>query len=199
MEFKATGKIGPRPSFTQSHLLLAFLTIGASGQIGRQALASEVGLGQGAIRTVLKKLRDGGYTEANASGSRLTKRGKEAYSLLHAKLSPIVSLDGSRLTVGSRQAAVCVRGGARRLKSGIEQRDFAILVGAAGATTYAFKGSKFIIPHGSEDCEKDFPSEAWKTLRKKLLPKDGDAVILCGAPDELVAKLGVLSAAFSLL
>lgn len=190
---------GPRPSFTQSHLLLAFLTIGARGQIGRQALARETGLGQGAIRTVLKKLRDGGYAEVNASGSRLTKRGRAAYSLLRAKLSPIVSLDASKLTVGTRQAAVGIRGGARRLESGIQQRDSAILVGADGATTYAVKDSKFVIPRGSADCEKDFPSEAWGIMRRKVAPKNGDAVVLCGARDDLTAELGALSAALTLL
>jgi hypothetical protein len=190
---------GPSPSFDRTHILLALLAIGDSASIGRQALAREAGLGDGAVRTVLKRLRDGGYAEVDATGSHLTARGRAAYSLLRRKLSPVISLDGSELTVGSRQVAVGVRGGARRLGTGIQQRDSAIIVGAAGATTYAMKGARFTIPGSSADCEKEFPSEAWKLLRRQIAPRDGDAVILCGAQDELKAKLGALSAALTLL
>lgn len=199
IQLASAGGRGPRPSFTASHFLLAFLTIGARGMIGRQALAKEAGLGEGAARTVLKKLRAGGYAEVIASGAQLTRRGSASYSLLLEQLSPIVSLESSRLSMGKRQAAVGVRGGARRLGSGIGQRDSAIMVGAAGATTYAIKGGKFTIPGESSDCERDFPSEAWKVVRKGVAPRNGDAVILCGAHDELTAKLGALSAALSLL
>jgi hypothetical protein len=190
---------GPSPSFDRAHMLLAFLTIGDSGTIGRQALASSSGLGDGSVRTVLKKLKEGGYAQVNASGSSLTQRGKSAYSLLRVKLSPIISLEGSKLTVGSRQAAVAIRGGARGLGSGIQQRDSAIMVGATGATTYAIRDAKFTIPGGAKDCEKEFPGAVWRSLREKVSPREGDAVVLCGAPDELRAKLGALSAALTLL
>ncbi len=195
----SVGGRGPRPSFTQAHFLLAFLVIGTSGVIGRQALAREAGLGEGATRTVLKRLRDGGYVEVNASGAFLTKKGREALKLLRRSLLPLVALENSRLTVGSEQAAVGVRGGRSHLGNGIPQRDSAIMVGATGATTYAIRGPKFTVPGGSTDCEKDFPTGAWKMLRKQLAPRDGDTVIVCGAQDALRAKLGALSAALTLL
>ena len=85
------------------------------------------------------------------------------------------------------------------MRSGIEQRDSAIRLNAAGATTYVIRAGKIAIPGGSTDCEKDFPSRVWSTLRAELRPKDGDAVIVCGARDETTAKLGALSAAVALL
>jgi hypothetical protein len=90
-------------------------------------------------------------------------------------------------------------GSARNLKAGLEQRDAAVKVGAAGASTYIMKSGKFAIPGGSSDCEKDFPSKVWSVLRQQLSPKSGDAVILCGARDETTAKLGALSAALTLV
>jgi hypothetical protein len=199
MELATTGGRGPQPSFTRAHFLLAFLTIGNGGIIGRQALAIESGLGEGSVRTVLKKLREEGYAEVIASGSRLTASGRVVYSRLRKKLSSIVMLDGSQLTVGKRQSAVGVRGGAGRVQSGIQQRDSAIMVGAAGATTYAIRHAKFTIPGGSADCERDFPSPVWRVLKKEIAPRDGDAVVLSGADDDLKAKLGALSAALTLL
>ena len=111
----------------------------------------------------------------------------------------MVSLPGSTLTVGRFQVAVAARSSAPSVASGLEQRDSAIRMGAAGATTYVIKEGKFAVPGGSPDCERDFPSETWRKLRAELKPKDGDAVILCGAQDETTAKLGALSAALTLL
>jgi len=199
MQVAAVGGRGPSPSFTRAHFLLAFLTIGASGLIGRQALAREAGLGEGAARTVLRRLRDGGYVDVNASGAFLTEKGKGVLLSLQSKLLPIVALEKSRLTMGNEQAAVGVRGGGRSLGNGIAQRDSAIMVGASGATSYVIRGSNFTVPGGSTDCEKDFPTGAWKLLRKRLAPKDGDVVIVCGAQDQLRAKLGAVSAALTLL
>lgn len=195
---KAGGK-GPSPTFTKAHLFLAFLTIGSGGTIGRQALAREAGLGEGAVRTVLKKLRDDGYAEVNASGCHLTVRGRRLHSGLRKKLSSFATLERTQLTVGGSQAAVAVRGSARIVRSGIQQRDSAIMVGATGATTYTIKGGKFALPGEASDCEKEFPSPAWKVLREKLSPRNGDAIVLCGADDSLAAKLGALSAALTLL
>jgi len=199
MGIASIGGRGPSPSFTRAHFLLAFLTIGTSGMIGRQALAREAGLGEGAARTILGRLRDGGYVDVNASGAFLTKKGKRLLLLLRDRLLPLVSLEESRLTVGNEQAAVGVRGAGRGLGNGITQRDSAIVVGASGATSYAIRGSKFTVPGGSADCERDFPTGVWKLLRKRLAPRDGDVVIVCGARDSQRAKLGALSAALTLI
>ena len=167
--------------------------------IGRQALARESGLGEGATRTVLRRLREGGYVDVNASGAFLTKKGRGLFRLLQGRLLPFAELSNSGLTVGSEQAAVGVRRGSRTLGSGIPQRDSAIMVGASAATSYEIRGSKFTVTGGSNDCERDFPSGAWRLLKKELVPGNGDIVIVCGAEDALKAKLGALSAALTLL
>ncbi len=196
----ARGRVlGPAPSFDKAHLLFAFLKIGESGTIGREALASKAGLGEGAVRTVLKRFRESGYVDVNASGCHLTSDGLAIYTALKRLLSEPVTLGSSDLTVGRSQVAFAVRGAGRLVKGGIEQRDSAVKAGASGATTYVIKGSKFTIPGGSSDCERDFPNPAWKRLRSKLSPRDGDAVILCGSDDDMKATFGSLSAALTLL
>jgi Domain of unknown function (DUF4443) len=193
------GLRGPSPTYEPAHLVLAFLTIGASGYVGRQALAVQTGLGGGAIRTVLKKLREAGYVDASASGCHLTEAGKVIYAFASRKLSLQPLEKTSTLTVGAFQAALAVRGGGRSVRRGIEQRDSAILVGASGATTYVIRAGRFTIPGSSNDCERDFPSAAWTVLRTSLGPMNGDAVILCGARDETRAKIGALAAGLTLL
>jgi uncharacterized protein DUF4443 len=190
---------GPSPGFSREHALLALMTIGSSGTISRQALAKDSGLGEGSIRTILKKFRREGYVEVDTTGCHLTDPGKDMYRSALKKLSTLVSLHGSQLTVGRSQIAVLVRSAAGTVKSGIEQRDYAIRVGATGATTYVINRGKFVIPGGSTDCEKDFPSPAWAELRRTLRPNESDAVVLCGAESEVRAKLGALAAALTLV
>ncbi len=190
---------GPIPSFAEPHLILAVLVAGDSKLIGRQALAKKVGLGEGAIRTIIKKLREDGYVGTNASGCYLTKKGTLAYKALQTTIPRMLFLDSTKLTVGKQQVAILVRTRSPRLVYGVEQRDAAIKAGAAGATTYFVRDSKFRLPRGSQDCERDFPDPIWKTLRTKLHPVNGDVVIICGSEDETTSKLGGLSAVMTLL
>jgi len=190
---------GPSPSFEKPHLVLAFMTIGESGIIGRQALAARSGLKEGPVRTVLKKLREDGYAKTNASGCYLTRAGERVYESLRSRLSPFAPLRGSNLTIGGYQVGIAVRGGGGAVQSGLEQRDSVIRLNALGATTFVIKDGRFTIPGGSFDPEREFPSKVWATLREGLEPKNGDAVVICGARDETTAKLGALSAALTLL
>ena len=190
---------GPSPSFAPAQLVLAFLVIGDEGTIGRQALARMSGLGDGAVRTVLKKLREEGYVDVNASGCSLTRTGRKLYAGIRQKIAGIVLLERSPLTVGSKQAAVEVKGGAPRVRGGIEQRDSAIRVGASGATTYLIRGSKFTMPGGSSDCETDFPSPVWRKLRRELRPEDENAPSSAALTIRRESKLGALAAALTLV
>ena len=190
---------GPSPSFTSAHLVLTFLAIGDRGTVGRYALARHAGLGDGAVRTVLKKLRESGYLKVSASGCSLTNSGQALYRRVRARLIGAVSLEHSPFTLGNKQAAMLVRRGGASVHSGIEQRDSAMRIGAMGATTYVVKGSKFSIPGGSSDCEREFPSPAWRRLRAELSPEEGDALVLCGSDNPTISKLGAVAAALTLV
>jgi hypothetical protein len=190
---------GPSPSFTGSHILLAFLTIAQSSYVGRKQLALRSGLGEGAARTVLKRLKDKGYVDVIRSGCFLTRDGKRLAASIGSSVRGIIAVPSSELTVGDEQVALVLRSAGNRVSSGIEQRDSAIRIGATGATTYPFRSGKFTIPGGSLDCEKDYPSPAWSVLKKELGPKNGDVVILCGGRNEVSARLGVLAAVATLL
>ena len=151
------------------------------------------------MRTVLKKLREDGSAEVDASGCHLTPRGRAIHGRFREKLAGPYPVEGADLTVGQKQCAMLVRGGSKAVRGGIEQRDSAIMVGATGATTYVIRHGKVADPGGSEDCERDFPSLAWKRIRRDTEPKEGDALILCGGADGMKAKVGAVSASLTLL
>ena len=190
---------GPLPSFAPYHLLLVIQVVGQSSAVGRQALAKSTGLGEGAIRTVLTRLKLEGYIVVSASGCSLTSKGERLYSELKSSMSAMMALRKTPLTVGEHQVAIVVRGAAHRVTNGIDQRDAAIKAGADGATTFVIRGQKFQVPGGSKDCESDYPDDAWRVLRNDLEPSEGDAVIICGSSHGQLSKIGALSAALSLL
>lgn len=190
---------GPSPSFTGSHVLLVFLTIAGSTYVGRKTLSSRSGLGEGATRTVLNRLKREGYVDVIKSGCFLTRTGRQLSKSVSSSISNITSVPRSELTMGEHHAALKLMSAGGRVRSGIEQRDSAIRIGASGATTYKFQSGKFAIPGGSSNCERDFPSPTWLVLKKELSPRNNDVIILCGGQNEAYARLGALAAAASLL
>ncbi len=175
------------------------MIVARSSYVGRQALAERTKLGEGAARTVLKKLKDQGFIDVVRAGCYLTRSGNSLARSVHAHLDLADTLPISDLTVGRNQAGLVLRGAAAKVKTGIEQRDSAIRIGASGATTYAMKAGRFTVPGGSSDCERDFPSRTWPVIKSELKPRSGDAIVVCGADDEVSARLGALAAALTLL
>ena len=86
---------GPAPSYGQSHVLLALLTIGDTGGIGRHALAEEAGLGEGAVRTVIKWLKEDGYIAVESKGCQLTTKGNGAYLELRKRMPKMMEMHGT--------------------------------------------------------------------------------------------------------
>ncbi len=190
---------GPSPGFSREHVLLAFLTIGTSREIGRQALARSLNLGEGSMRTILRKFTRAGYVETDTLGCHLTPSGSRLHASILRSIPTMAPVLDSQVELGRSKVAVLARPTTDVAANGLDQRDSAIKAGATGAATYVVKNGKFAIPGNSPDCERDFPGSVWRILRSELSPKDGDVVILCGAADETTARLGALSAALTLL
>lgn len=191
--------LGPIPSFTPAHVILAILVIKEKKSIGRQALAKELELGEGATRTVIKKLTELNAIERSVVGCQLTKKGEIFAKKLLEILRGPVDIPRSSLTIGNFQAAILFRNVCSKVKDGISQRDQAIIHGADGATTYIFKSGKFTMPNSEKDFEKEYPDEAWNIIRKTLNPEENDVIIVCGATTSPRARLGCIAAGLTLI
>jgi hypothetical protein len=81
------------------------------------------------------------------------------------------------------------------IKSGIEQRDAAVKMGALGATTLLFMDKKFIVPITGYDSLKN-EKRIHELLVKKLMPENGDVLIIgSDESDPRTAELASKSAA----
>jgi hypothetical protein len=188
---------GPRAVFSEVHVLKAILAIGSSGAVGRGRLGSLVGLGQGEVRTLIKRMRENDLILIQPDGCRLSRKGEREFLKLKEKIPWSSRVEAKSLGIGDECAAVLVRGAGKSVKKGIEQRDAAVRVGAIGAFTALFSKGRFTIPGEGTDCEKDGPRGLWSAARSAG-PREGDVLIVVGADAREAAELGTLAAALTL-
>jgi len=189
---------GPRAVFSEVHVLRAIRALGSQGSVGRGRLGELVGLGQGEVRTLIKRLKEKDLILIQPDGCRLSKKGEIEYGALRRKIPWESKVRAKTLGIGERNAAVLVRDAAPRLKRGIEQRDAAVRVGAQGALTALYSGSHFTLPGERNDSEKSGPHDLWAAARAAG-PKRNDVLVVVGADSDETAELGALAAALTLL
>lgn len=189
---------GPKAGFSQSDVLKSIVMIGESGRLGRMRLSTILDLGVGEIRTLIKRLKDGGLIRVGPGGCELTELGEKNYVTVKRVVPWRSEVQAQSLGIGRHCWAFLIRGRSSRVKLGIEQRDAAIKAGASGVLTVVFSGGKFLIPVEGTNCESSKSSEPWITIRKSG-PQDGDVVIVSGASDSQAAENGGWSAAMTFL
>ena len=77
---------GPRAVFSEVHVLKALLAIGAEGAVGRGRLGSLVGLGQGEVRTLIKRLKENELIVIEPEGCKLSGKGRREFQKLKEKI-----------------------------------------------------------------------------------------------------------------
>jgi predicted transcriptional regulator len=197
---KVASKLAPgkTPYFMKAHVFKAINTIETYGPIGRVKLSKTLGLGEGAIRTLIKHLEKEGLVKTSRAGIILTNSGEKLSSNLESRISKQIQIPQSSLTIGSFNIAICVKNAADLVKSGVEQRDAAIKVGAQGATTLIFNNGKLKMPLLNESIFKDFQSMC-KLLISELAPNENDVIIIGSAKDKLTAELATIAATLETL
>src|SRR5437899_6709573 len=174
---------GPRAIFSEVHVLRAILAIGTSGAVGRGKLGSIVGLGQGEVRTLIKRMKENDLIVIQPDGCKLSRKGEREFHKLREKIPWSSEVRAKSLGIGDKCSAVLVRGAATNVKKGIEQRDAAIKAGALGAFTAVFAKGRFTLPGEGTDCEKDGPRDLWSAARSAG-PNEGDVLVVVGADSE---------------
>jgi predicted transcriptional regulator len=197
---RVTLKIAPgrAPSFNEAQVVKALEIICAYGTVGRIKLSKELELGEGTTRTLLKHLKKEGLIEGSRYGIMLSEYGKKLFSNLRSKISEGIEVPNSHLTVGPFNMAVLVRNAAHAVRTGVEQRDKAIKVGALGATTLIFSRSKLTMPSCEEEAFEGI-SSMYDMLVSKLNPKENDVIVIGSGENKTSAEIGAKMAALELL
>ena len=189
---------GPYLSFSIFHLIKALEMIAKEGPIGRGKLSEELKTGEGAIRTLVERLRNAGLITVSKQGCLLTEKGEKIWSKMQLLFPLKVKLKPNELALAACNVAIKVKGYGDKVRSGLEQRDAALLAGAKGAITLFFREEKLVLPAISEDVAKDFPA-VFSQITKHLLLEENDVVVIGSADAWDKAEYGALAAAWSFI
>jgi len=188
---------GPSMTFDASHIFFA-LELMAAKTIGRNQLAKKLEVGEGTVRTILSRLKNDGLIETSRKGCNLTEKGQVIWKKFEQLFPKQAEIGKTELTNTKHNYAFLARNTGQTVKSGIEQRDAAIVAGATGAVIIVTKQGHLTIESVSNRLEKQFP-QATDQIQKTLQPQDNDVVILVGAATLPKAKHGAFAASWTLI
>ena len=188
---------GPSATFTVSHIFFA-MELMAQNPIGRNKLAKKLHVGEGAIRTIINRLKDAGLIETSKEGCNLTKNGLNLWQQFEQHFPQRAEIGKTELTKAEHNYAFLVKNSGHKIKSGIEQRDAAIVAGATRAVIIVSKQGHLTIKSVSTNLEKQFP-EAASQILKAMQPENNDVIIIVGAATQQKAKHGAFAASWALL
>ena len=196
---EVAGKKAPGPSttFTVFHVFYA-LELMSKETIGRNKLAKKLNVGDGAVRTIISRLREAGLIDTSKEGCNLTKKGLEIWRQFEQIFPKRIEIPKSELNQSEYNFAFLVKNSGQKVHSGIDQRDAAIIAGARKALVSVFKDGHLRIESVSDCIEKQYP-EAANQILQELKPEDNDVVIVAGSDSALKAKRGAFAASWSLI
>lgn len=185
--------VDKRASYSTAQIIKTLFLI-RKKPIGRIELMKELNMTEAPMRTLLKNLRKSKLIKPSTKGNVLTVKGNQFMNKLKKKLSDTVEVGYSDYTIDKYNSAILVKGAAKKVKLGVEQRDESIKIGALGATTLVVNHGKLVFPNTSENA-----TELEKILIKHFAVQHNDVIIICSASDFKKAEEGAIIAALSLL
>ena len=184
-------------SFELIHVFKVFQLLDQNGRVSRESLGQDLGLGKGTTRTLLKHMKMQGLVQSTNGGTRLTHKGRTISSELFRYIPRESAVPRCSIALGKYNYAVLLREFGFAVKSGIEQRDAAIRMGAIGATTLLYKNQQFLMP-GKISNSLSNEIDIAILLVNNLRPTDGDVVIIgSDSNNKKTAELAAKSAALA--
>jgi predicted transcriptional regulator len=188
---------GPSASFTVFHVFYA-IELMSQKTIGRNKLAEKLSVGEGAIRTIINRLVNSGLIVTSKEGCKLTEKGLSIWKEFEEVFPQREEVPQTELTTSEFNYAFLVKNRGDKVKSGIDQRDAAIVAGAKRAVVVVAQKGHLRIESVSENIDEEFPV-ATSRLLENFKPIDNDVIVIAGGETALKAKRGAFAAAWSLL
>jgi len=194
----AARELGPQPTFRKHEFLDLLLILAEENLIGRKKLSERLGIGEGAVRTMLQRLRSESLIEVlGKSGCRLSEKGRKVAEQLKKKIKTVGSLEIELPWDHPSNYVVIVKEAAENVKRGLEQRDEAIRAGASALMVLTYLNGKLMMP-GIADLTSERPGFASKLI-ELVKPENGDVILISAGSSANEARKGALAAAQTLL
>lgn len=195
----ADGRVAP--VFKPYHAAVALILIGREQPLGRYDLCEKMSIGEGSVRTLLKRLSEADYIEAvGKQGQTLTSKGKGLFDRLSKDVPLGLSLDIRPLVMYRYAYANLVKSAISKITDGIRQRDEAIIQGgydSAGATTLIHKNGNLVMPPDDFHLLVNYQQETLLII-DSMRPEDGDVIVIGSANDLNLAREVSMAAVMTL-
>ena len=195
----ADGRVAP--AFKPYHAAVALILIGREQPLGRYDLCEKMSIGEGSVRTLLKRLSEADLIEAEGKqGQKLTTKGKALFDRVLRDVPMGLTLDVRRLVMYEYAFANLVKGQSNKITDGVRQRDEAIIQGGydkAGASTLIQKSGSLVMPPDDFHILTSYEEETLLVM-ESLRPVDGDVIVIGSADEENLAREVSMAAVMTL-
>ena len=181
-------------TFSIPHVFKALQLLSKEKFISRATFGKEIHLGEGAVKTLVSHLKEANMIKTTKSGSFLTDHGKKFTKQIQNIIPNECKIKKCSLVSGKNNHAIILKDYGFSVKTGLEQRDYAVLYGSSGCTTILFKDNRFVFPGENKDCfRKDEKTK--KHILENLSPEEGDVIIISSSNDPFVAEISAKNSA----
>ena len=195
----ADGRVAP--AFKPHHAAVVLIMIAREQPLGRYELCEKMSIGEGSVRTLLKRLTEADYIEPEGKqGQRLTASGERLFEEVSRDVPIGLMLDIHRLVMYEYAYANLVRNKASKITDGVRQRDEAIIQGGygkAGATTLVQRSIRLVMPPDDFHILVAYEPETLLII-ESLKPENNDAVVIGSADDPNLAREVSMAAVMTL-
>ena len=185
-------------TFGIPHVFKALQMLSESDFVSRADLKREVRLGEGAVKTLIVHLREAGIIGTVRAGNHLTGRGRKMAESILAAMPGECRIRRCSLASGRNNHAIILKGYGGAVRSGIEQRDYAIMYGSDRCVTIAYRSGRLVFPGDGGDCLRG-EEDVRDALCRNLKPEDGDVIIISSSNDGFTAEMSAKNSALQTL
>ena len=181
-------------TFSIPHVFKALQMLSNERFVSRSTFGKEIHLGQGAVKTLILHLKETGIADSTKSGTFLTEKGYKLTEQLQKTIPKECRIKKCKILQGKFNHAVLIKNYSKMIKTGLEQRDYAILYGSEGCTTIVCKNKKLIFPGEDKECFIN-DDKTRDYVLENLSPDEGDVIIISSSEDPFVAEISAKNSA----
>lgn len=163
---------GPAPKFSESHILMLLLIL-RKKRVGRKRLSNLLSIGEGSVRSIIKKLTELGIIATGKEGCYLTDKGRD---MVDEFLNVVIPPTRVRLKLVGESYVSVIRAAPQHVDV-IRMRDQVVRHGGSGALILIMSKSGLIFPE-SGDRLGMHSKEDELTLLRELDLREGDLILV---------------------
>lgn len=188
--------VGASPNFSEIHIIRTLMAL--RDRTGRKKLLKEIGIGEGSMRTILKKLKTRGLIDSTKKGHKLNDAGFEQLNEYLKKFTTPFKIRAEDIVAG-KKAGIVVRGASGKITTGLAERDIAVRAGASGALVLKCGSeSKLKFPDGVQSVN-DYPEFISELINLNIDFNPEDALVVAFSDRYIVSENACIAIALDLI